>query len=306
MKTDRIYEELTKIVGFENVFLNESMKKHTSIRVGGNADFFVRADQVEKIRKICQLSKETKTPLTILGNGTNVLVQDHGIRGIVLKMDIRTVEVQKSEDKLTIKAGAGVPLIKLSKLAGENAATGLEFAIGIPGSLGGAIKMNAGAYGSEMDQVVKKTTYMDRDGKIQTLGNTEQAFGYRKSIFFENDWIILESTLELPFGNPDEIQKKMQDNLMSRQAKQPLDKPSCGSTFKRGEDFVTAQLIDACGLKGLSVGDAVVSTKHAGFVMNNGNATAEDFMKLTDQVKTEVYKKFHKNIELEVEVMGEK
>lgn len=302
---DSIYKNIEDIVGKENIFIDEPMKKHTSIRVGGNADIFVKANTIEKVKAIYSLAKKQNIKLSVLGNGTNVLVKDNGIRGIVLKVDVDGIDVKKDGNKIYIKAGAGVPIIKLSKIAYENSATGLEFAIGIPGTLGGAIKMNAGAYGSEMKNIVRTTTYLDNNGNMKKITNLEQKFEYRSSIFFKIDGIILESELELELGNKEEIENKMKENLIQRNAKQPLDKPSCGSTFKRGNDFITAKLIDECGLKGLCVGDAIVSTKHAGFVMNNGNATAKDFIELTNQVKSEVYDKFNKNIELEVQIMGE-
>ena len=302
---DSIYKNIKKIVGEENIFINDSMKKHTSIKVGGNADIFVKANTIEKVKAIYSFAKKEKINLNVLGNGTNVLVKDNGIRGIVLKIDIDKIEVRKEGNKVYIRAGAGVPIIKLSKIAYENSAKGLEFAIGIPGTLGGAIKMNAGAYGSEMKNIVMTTTYLDNNGNTKKVTNLEQEFKYRSSIFFEIEGIILESELELELGDKEEIKKKMNENLINRKEKQPLDKPSCGSTFKRGDDFITAKLIDECGLKGLCVGGAIVSTKHAGFVMNNGNATAKDFIELTNQVKNEVYEKFNKNIELEVQIMGE-
>lgn len=302
---DSIYKSIKDIVGEENILINEPMKKHTSIKVGGNADIFVKANTIEKVKAIYSFAKKEKINLNVLGNGTNVLVKDNGIRGIVLKIDIYKIEVRKEGNKVYIRAGAGVPIIKLSKIAYENSAKGLEFAIGIPGTLGGAIKMNAGAYGSEMKNIVMTTTYLDNNGNTKKVTNLEQEFKYRSSIFFEIEGIILESELELELGDKEEIKKKMNENLINRKEKQPLDKPSCGSTFKRGDDFITAKLIDECGLKGLCVGGAIVSTKHAGFVMNNGNATAKDFIELTNQVKNEVYEKFNKNIELEVQIMGE-
>ena len=302
---DSIYKSIKDIVGEENILINEPMKKHTSIKVGGNADIFVKANTIEKVKAIYSFAKKEKINLNVLGNGTNVLVKDNGIRGIVLKIDIDKIEVRKEGNKVYIRAGAGVPIIKLSKIAYENSAKGLEFAIGIPGTLGGAIKMNAGAYGSEMKNIVMTTTYLDNNGNTKKVTNLEQEFKYRSSIFFEIEGIILESELELELGDKEEIKKKMNENLINRKEKQPLDKPSCGSTFKRGDDFITAKLIDECGLKGLCVGGAIVSTKRAGFVMNNGNATAKDFIELTNQVKNEVYEKFNKNIELEVQIMGE-
>ncbi len=177
--------------------------------------------------------------------------------------------------------------------------------LGIPGTIGGAVKMNAGAHGIEMKDIVLKTTYMDYNGDINTISNTEQEFTYRKSIFSKNKWIILNAQLELKHGKKEEIEEKMSEYANYRKQKQPITYPSAGSTFKRGENFITAKLIDECGLKGYSIGGAKVSDIHAGFIINTGNATAKDVLQLVEYIKEEVYKKFKKKIELEIEIVGE-
>ena len=197
-------------------------------------------------------------------------------------------------------------LSKISNVAYEKGLSGLEFACGIPGTIAGAIKMNAGAYGKEIKDVLVSTTYLDKNLELHTITNAENEFNYRKSRFSNNKQdIIISAALELVQGNKDEIKQTMDANMNSRKEKQPINFPSGGSTFKRGEDYITAKLIDQCGLKGYNIGDAYVSEKHAGFIVNKGNATAADVLKLIEYVKKEVYKNFNKKIELEIEVLGE-
>ena len=234
-----------------------------------------------------------------------MLVRDKGIRGIVLKPDIQTIELEEKENSAYIKVGAGVPLPKLALNLSKEGYTGLEFAVGIPGTIGGAVRMNAGAYGGEMKQVVVQTTYMDLSGNTKTIQNDEHKFEYRKSIFAKNKYIILNTTIELKKGNVEEIEKTILENMKSRKEKQPYDMPSAGSTFKRQEGVITAKLIDEAGLKGFSIGDALVSEKHAGFIVNKGNASAKDVLDLVKYVQDEVYNKFNQKIELEIEIMGE-
>ena len=300
MFTINIYELITKKISCERVLTDEPMNKHTSFKIGGNADFYVIAENLNEIKWILEVSNTYKIPLTIVGNGTNLLVLDNGIRGIVLRPNLKKIEINNT----TIKVGSGTMLSIVSKIAMENSLTGLEFAYGIPGTVGGAIKMNAGAYGGEMKDIVYETTYITKDGELHTI--KEHNFEYRKSIFSKIDVIILETVLNLKKGNKEEIQDIMEKNMDSRKEKQPLNMPSAGSTFKRGDDFITAALIDEAGLKGYNIGDAQVSTKHAGFIINKGNATACDILKLIEYVKTEIYKKFKKKLELEIIVIGEK
>lgn len=305
METERIYNELIKKIESNKIFKNEPMKKHTSFRIGGIADIYVKPDNVDDIKYIVQFSKENNIPLLVVGNGSNLLVKDNGIRGIVLKPNIQEIDLQEKENKICITVGAGVPLPKLAIEMGKKGYTGLEFAAGIPGTIGGAVRMNAGAYGGEMKDVVVSTTYMDLDGNIKTISNEKHEFEYRKSIFAKNKYIILSTNIELQKGNIEEIEQKVAENMKSRREKQPIDMPSAGSTFKRQEGIITAKLIDEAGLKGFEIGDAQVSEKHAGFVVNKGNATAEDVLNLIKYIQDKLYEKFNVKIELEVEVVGE-
>lgn len=304
--------DINKIAGMleinipkENIYLNEPMSKHTTFRIGGNADIFVTANTLEQINYILEMVKENNIPLTIIGNGSNVLVKDNGIRGIVLKIRLDNYEINRQD--LVVNVEAGMLNAKLAQILLKEGIEGFEFASAIPGTIGGAIKMNAGAYGSEMKDIILETTYIDMDdeNKIKTVNNSEQCFEYRSSIFKNKNVIIISTKLLLKYGNKEEIEGKMKNYLQSRKEKQPLELPSAGSTFKRGKDFITAQLIDECGLKGIKIGGAEVSKKHAGFIVNTGNATAKDVINLVNKVKAEVFNKFNKNIELEIEILGE-
>lgn len=301
----KIYNDLKTKVNENNIFLNEPMSLHTSFRTGGNADVFIKIQNENELEYILKYAKENQIQITIIGNGTNLLVRDNGIRGIVIKFQMQDVKIEGNGDTITIITGAGMSLSKLSRIAKEHSAQGLEFAVGIPGTVGGAIKMNAGAYGSEIKEVVKETTYIDFDGNIKTINNNEHNFSYRNSIFSKIDGIIIKTVIELPKGNLEEIENKMKKNISSRNEKQPLDKPNAGSTFKRGEGFITAKLIDECGLKGYKIGGAEVSTKHAGFVVNAGEATSKDILDLIEYIKKEVNKKFNVSIEPEIQIVGE-
>lgn len=302
---DNLYSILTKNIPEENIYLNEPMKKHTSFKIGGNADIFIRINKIEELKYILKVVKIENVPLTIIGNGTNILVRDNGIRGIVAKICIQKVQIEDRNEEVFVTLGAGELLGKISQIFLKNSIEGFEFASGIPGTIGGAIRMNAGAYGGEFKDIVESVTYMDEMGEIKTIKNKDCEFDYRHSLFSDKNYIIIQAILKLKKGNKKEIKAKMDDYAESRKTKQPITVPSAGSTFKRGEDFITAKLIDECGLKGYSVGDAEVSTLHAGFIVNKGNATASDILKLIEHVKCEVFKKFNKKIELEIEVLGE-
>ena len=288
----------------EDIYIKEPMSKHTTFKIGGNADIFIKLRSIEQIEKIVKLSREINEPLKIIGNGSTILVKDNGIRGIVAKVCTNSYEFIDDE---TIKVDAGLLNSKVAQILLNRQLSGFEFAAGIPGTIGGAIKMNAGAYGGQMSDVVVSSRYIDLNDeqlKIYQIDNKEHEFDYRHSNF-SNNMVVLDTTLKLHKGIKEEIQKKMDENKQSRQAKQPIDKPSAGSTFKRGEDFITAQLIDECGLKGYTMGGAQVSEKHAGFIVNLGNATAKDVINLVEYVKKQVFEKFNKKIELEIEVIGE-
>lgn len=295
-----ILEEIQKIVSKDKIFTNEPMSKHTSFKIGGPAEIFVKINNVEELKLIIKISKQAEVPITVVGNGSNLLVSDDGIRGIVLKIEFDKIEIEESGK---LKVGSGVKLAFLAQKCLKEKLEGFEFASGIPGTIGGAIRMNAGAHGSEMKDIVKKITCMTRDGKIQVISNEEAKFEYRNSIFSQNDYIILEAEIQLRKGNPEEIRSKMDEYATYRKEKQPIEYPSAGSTFKRGNDFITAKLIDECGLKGYQIGGAQVSEKHAGFIINKGNATAEDVKKLMKYVEEQVYNKFGKKIEPEIEII---
>lgn len=301
MDKNKIKDVLTKEISEENIFIDEPMKKHTSFKIGGVADIFIKVKSVQELQYIIEVAKKENILVTIIGNGSNLLVKDNGIRGIVIMLNMDKIEIE--DTIVTVEAGVKLGFLAQKLLKEE--LTGFEFAAGIPGSIGGAVRMNAGAYGGEMKDIIVETKCLTPSGEIVTLSNEEQEFSYRHSIFMENRYIVLETKIKLQKGNKDEIKAKMDDYAQQRKEKQPISLPSAGSTFKRGTDFVTAKVIDECGLKGFSIGDAQVSTKHAGFVVNNGNATAEAVLSLIEHVQKVVLEKTGKKIELEIEVLGE-
>lgn len=235
----------------------------------------------------------------LFGNGTNLLVKDEGFRGIILQIKLENIKI----DGTYVTVQSGVKNAVLSKRLVNNELTGFEFASGIPGTIGGAIKMNAGAYGSEMKDIVTEVTFLDEEGEIHTISNQECEFSYRHSRFFKEKVVILETKLELQKGNKTEIENKVKELLVQRKEKQPLEYPNAGSTFKRGENYITAKLIDECGLKGYSIGGAQVSEKHAGFIINKENATSSDILNLIEYVQKKVKEKTGENIQLEIEVL---
>ena len=295
-----LLDEIEKVISKDKIYINEPMSKHTSFKIGGPAEIFIKVNEIKDLQSVLKISKENNIPITVIGNGSNVLVSDEGIKGIVVKIEFEKIEIEENE---ILKVGSGVKLAFLAQKCLKEELEGFEFASGIPGTIGGAIRMNAGAHGSEMKDIVKKITCMTRDGKIQVISNEEAKFEYRNSIFSQNDYIILEAEIQLRKGNPEEIRSKMDEYATYRKEKQPIEYPSAGSTFKRGNDFITAKLIDECGLKGYQIGGAQVSEKHAGFIINKGNATAEDVKQLMKYVEEQVYNKFGKKIEPEIEII---
>lgn len=294
-----IYKQLLEGINKENILLNEPMSKHTSFKTGGNAKFFVKAYSISEIKKVLKVVKENKIPLFILGNGTNLLVKDEGFNGIVLQIKLNDINIVDN----IVTVDAGVKNAVLSNKILEKNLTGFEFASGIPGTIGGAIKMNAGAYGNEMKDIVQEVTYIDFDGNINTISNEQCKFEYRNSIFFKLNCVILQTKLKLELGNKEEIRNKIKELAIQRKEKQPLEYPNAGSTFKRGEDFITAKVIDECGLKGYNIGGAEVSQKHAGFIINKNNATSQDILDLIKYVQNKVKEKTGKEIKLEIEVI---
>ena len=297
------FKNLADIVGYDNIKKNEPMSKHTSFKVGGNADYFIEINPDKNvINKISKFANENHIKLTIIGNGTNILVSDNGIRGIVLKLKVDT-SYNICDDY--IEVSAGVQNAYVANIMLNNEMTGFEFASGIPGTIGGAIVMNAGAFGSEMKDILYEVSGIDLNThKIFNFNNNDCQFSYRTSIFQNNpNLFILSAKIKYSQGNREDIKNLMNEYKEKRLSTQPLDKPSAGSTFKRGDGFITAKLIDEAGLKGYSIGGAMVSTKHAGFIVNNGSATAKDIEELIKYVKDEVYKKFNKKIEEEVRII---
>lgn len=300
-----IYNELLKFIDKDKILKDEPMALHTSFKIGGKADFLVKPSTEDEIISILKFSKENDIPVFILGNGSNILVRDGGIRGITIKPNLQDISIFENDDDVDIIVGAGYPVAKLSRIVSQKEIAGLEFLSGIPGTIGGAVKMNAGAYGSEMKDCVVETKYMDYDGNIYIINADEHEFGYRRSIFSKKEVIILETKLKLNYGEKEIIDNKINEITEQRKQKQPITMPSAGSVFKRGDGFVTARLIDECGLKGFSIGGAEVSTMHAGFVVNKGNATANDVIELIEYVKNKVKEKYNVDLELEVLIVGE-
>lgn len=303
MNKQEIYISLTNDNKNLNISLDEPMSKHTSFKIGGPADIFIKVTTIQDIQYILNFVNINNVPLTVIGNGSNLLVKDGGIRGIVVQNAIDTIEIDK--ENLVVDVGNGVKLGMLAGMLQKQGLSGFEFASGIPGTIGGAIRMNAGAYGGEFKDIVEEVTFITRQGQIKTLKNKDLDFSYRHSEFSDNNNIILSAKLNLQKDDPDDIKKKIQENLQSRIDKQPIDFPSAGSTFKRGENFISAKLIDDAGLKGYKIGGAQVSEKHAGFIVNTGNATAQDVIELIEYVKKVVFEKFRIKLETEIEIIGE-
>ena len=305
MDIDKIYNKLGQKISKENIYKQEPMTKHTSFKVGGPADIFVIPTTKEEILYILKLVKEENIPITIIGNGSNLLVKDNGIRGIVVKPNIKYIEKEENSFGAIFTVGASVPLTLIARKALEDSLTGLEFACGIPGTLGGGILTNAGAHGGELKDVVIETTYIDYDGNVNKIDNNAHEFEYRGSKFSRMNTVILESKLKFENGDKKEIEAKMKENMEKRKASQPIELPSAGSVFKREEEFITAKVIDEMGLKGYSIGGAEVSKKHAGFIVNKGGATAKDILDLITYIKDKVKKVTGKEIQLEIRVVGE-
>ena len=298
-------KQLQEIVKKDNILKNEPMSKHTSLKIGGLADYFIKVKTIDELKNILEFSNKNKIQTTIIGNGTNLLVRDGGIRGIVIKLELNEFKIKKTANEILITVGSGMTLAAIALIALREEISGLEFLSGIPGTIGGAIRMNAGAYGSEMKDLVIKTRYMTYDGKIKTLDLKKHEFEYRNSIFSKLQAIIIDTTIKAKKGNKEEIEKKINEYSASRKLSQPLEYPNAGSTFKRKEGVITAKLIDECGLKGFSIGEAEVSTKHAGFIVNKGKATAKDVLDLVEYIKKEIKKKFDLDLDLEILVIGE-
>lgn len=314
MSIKELIEKSDLNISKEKILYNEPMKKYTTFKVGGPAECLIKIENINELKEILKFTNENNIKLTVLGNGSNVLILDKGISGITLIIKIENTEFEETEENLNskligqktkIKLGAGEKIAKVGMVFFKESLTGFEEIAGIPGTIGGAVRMNAGANGREMKDIIKTVKCLDYQGNEKVFTNEEMKFGYRTSILKKEKYIVTEVEIELEKGNQEEIKEKMDMYKEKRKNSQPLEYPSAGSTFKRGIDFITAKLIDEAGLKGTHVGDAEVSTKHGGFIINKGNAKAKDILELVEIVKKEVYKKYQKQIELEVEIVGE-
>lgn len=298
-----IIKKFCDLLGEERVFTGEAMSRHTTFKIGGPADYFLMPDKDTDVGRIVKICKESAIPYFILGNGSNLLVGDGGYRGAVIQIYKNMSAVTVEGTEITVQAGA---LLSSVAAAAKNAAlTGFEFAGGIPGTMGGAVVMNAGAYGGEMKDVLTEVTVMDEEGEIVTLPADKLELGYRTSIIKTAGYIVLEAKLQLKEGNPEVIRETMKDLTIRRTTKQPLEYPSAGSTFKRPEGYFAGKLIMDSGLTGYQVGGAQVSEKHCGFVINAGGATARDVRTLMDNVRDIVYKKYGVTLEPEVKFLGD-
>lgn len=299
----KIDKRLKDILGEDRVLLAEPMKKHTSFRIGGPADYFIMPKSNEEVAEAIAVCREEQMPYSIVGNGSNLLVSDAGYRGVVIQIFREMSKVQA--EGTHIRAQAGASLAKIAGAALEAGLAGFEFAAGIPGTLGGACVMNAGAYGGEMKDVLVNVTVLKESGKVVKLEKAELELGYRTSVIARKGYIVLEAELELRNGSPDEIRGLMNELKEKRVSKQPLEYPSAGSTFKRPEGYFAGKLIQDAGLRGFRVGDAMVSEKHCGFVINAGEATAAEVDLLMKQVSERVWEQFGVTLEPEVKRLGE-
>jgi len=298
------FDRLKEILTDQQIRLNEPMEYHTSLHIGGKADYFVLPKTISEICQVITLCKQYKLPYYVMGNGSNLLVADTGFRGLIIKLGENFSKAQVKDDGV-ITAQAGILLSKLANIAAENGLTGLEFASGIPGTLGGAITMNAGAYGGEMKQCLLGAQLLDTEGNIVYYNTEQLQLGYRKSILQSLSYIVLEADIKLMPGDQKQIREKMNELNRLRREKQPLDKFSAGSTFKRPEGYFAGKLISDAGLRGYRVGDAAVSEKHCGFIINHEHATAREFLTVMEDVARIVYEKFGVRLEPEVKLLGD-
>lgn len=297
------YNQLINCIDKERVLVDEPMKKHTTFRVGGNADYFVMPQSAEEVKNIVALCKEAQMPYYILGNGSNLLVGDKGYRGVIIQIYKEMNDIRIEGDRVAAQAGALLSRVGTATLEAE--LTGFEFAAGIPGTVGGAVVMNAGAYGGEMKDIIASATVLTQDGDIITINKEDLELGYRTSVIAKRGYVVLEAEYQLQKGDKEAIRARMDELKVQRVTKQPLEYPSAGSTFKRPEGYFAGKLIHDAGLRGFRVGGAEVSEKHCGFVINKDQATAADILELMRQVSAKVMQEFGVKLEPEVKTMGE-
>lgn len=298
-----IVEEIKKMLPSDIIFENEPMKKHTTFSVGGEAKLYICIKEISQLQQLMSYLTGNKIPYFIIGNGSNLLVSDNGFNGVIIEIGNAFSGVSVENNR--IRAKAGTLLSKVSNYAMKESLSGIEFASGIPGTIGGAVVMNAGAYDGEMKQVVKEVTILCPDGKIITLSNDEMQFGYRFSVIKKNPYVVLEVALELDKKEQKEIKKKMEDFSNRRREKQPLEYPSAGSTFKRPKGYYAGKLIMDSNLRGFKIGGAQVSEKHCGFIINKDNAAAKDIYLLVKEVQKRVKETSGVMLETEIIFLGE-
>lgn len=304
----RFEEQLYQMMTEDKIHKDELLSKHTTFKIGGPADYFLMPSNKEELQSAVLLCKEYHIPFYIIGNGSNLLVGDKGYRGVIIQLykNYQSITFEEIEDNhVHFVASAGVLLSTLANEIAKQSCTGFEFASGIPGTLGGAVTMNAGAYGGEIKDCIEQAELLDEDGNFLTFSKEQLELGYRSSIIQKKSYIVLEVSFRFKKGNQQEIYDKMKELNQQRRDKQPLEYPSAGSTFKRPEGYFAGKLIMDAGLKGHKVGDAMVSEKHCGFVVNVGKATAADVKKLIQEVDQIVYEKNNVHLEPEVRMIGE-
>jgi len=296
--------KISDIMDSSKVKFNEPMSKYTTIKIGGPADAIVFPSNIEDIINTLRFAKKNDIPVTVIGNGSKLLVRDKGIRGIVIKVT-GSFNKFKVYEHNTITVGAGMSMPRISRLTMKEGLSGFEFACGIPGVIGGGVRMNAGAYGSEISDILVRTTYIDENLELKTLEHDEHNFAYRYSLFKDHpEYIIVSSDFKLEKKPIEEIKAKIDENTAARKEKQPLEYPNAGSTFKRPEGYYVGTMIEELGLKGYKVGDAEISTKHAGFIVNRGKATAADVISLIEYIKEKVFEKYNVKLENEIKKIG--
>ncbi|WP_313560639.1 UDP-N-acetylmuramate dehydrogenase [Ruminiclostridium cellobioparum] len=303
MENKELVKKLTSLLGEERVLINEPMSGHTSFKIGGPADILAIPDNTAQLGEMVKYFASSGTPYMIMGNGTNLLVSDRGIRGVVVKIFDNLQNFTVQDEFLEFEAG--ILIARAAKIALANSLSGLEFAEGIPGTMGGAVTMNAGAYTGEMSMVVQETEYMDREGNIKTVRGEQHCFSYRSSVIQRSKGIVLKTRLKLRKDDPEKIKAFMDDFNFKRKDKQPLEWPSAGSVFKRPAGHFVGKLIDDSGLRGFGIGGAQISDKHSGFIINRGNATCHDVLNLIKHIQNTVNQKFNIQLEPEIRIIGD-
>ena len=300
------YKEIENIIDEKDrILYNESMKKHNTVKVGGIADVIVLPKTVEEIKGLLNFVKKNNIPYYVIGCGSNLIVTDDDIHAVIIKITNKFGKVYVNENVITADAGASMPYISIT--AKRNLLSGFEFSCGIPGTIGGGVRMNAGAYGSEIKDIFLQATYIDSDGNINTINKDEMEFGYRHTFFSNHpDFVIISAKFVLNKKDMSEIESKMNENSLARRTKQPLEYPNFGSVFKRPEGYFVGKLVSDAGLRGFKIGGAQVSEKHTGFIVNTGNATCKDIVDLIHHIQKVVYEKFGVNLESEVVYIGGK